>query len=52
MPLPAERGVGYDIFKEPVSTSATQKIWRGNKHAGRRDLGTRIRNKYGHAFAR
>jgi hypothetical protein len=31
-----------------MSTSATQKIWRGNKHAGRGDLGTRIRDKDGH----
>jgi hypothetical protein len=52
MAQPTELGVGYDIFEKPVLTSVAQKIWRGNKHAGRRDLRTRIRNKDGHAFAR
>jgi hypothetical protein len=52
IPLPTELRVGYDIFKKPVSTSAAQKIWRGNKHTGCHDLATHIRNKYGHAFAR
>jgi hypothetical protein len=52
MAQPSELGVGYDIFEKPVPTSVAQKIWRGNKHAGRRNLRTRIRNKHGHAFAR
>jgi hypothetical protein len=52
MAQPSELGVGYDIFEKPVPTSVAQKIWRGNKHAGRRNLRTRIRNKNGHAFAR
>jgi hypothetical protein len=49
---PTVLGVGYDIFEKPVATSVPQKIWRGNKHAGRRDLRICIRNKDGHAFAR
>lgn len=52
MALPTELGTGYNIFEEPVPASATQKIWRGNEHTGRRYLGTRIRNKYDNAFAR
>jgi len=35
MPLPAMFGMGYDIFEECVSTSAAQKIRRGDEHAGR-----------------
>ena len=31
-------GMGYDIFDDPMLTTATQKIGNGNQHAGRDDL--------------
>jgi hypothetical protein len=35
-----------------VSVFALHRAARGNKHTGGHDLATRIRNKYGYAFAR
>jgi hypothetical protein len=50
MSQPAKLRVGYHIFKKPMSTSAAQKVRRGNKHAGRCDPRTRLRNKDGDPF--
>jgi hypothetical protein len=37
--LPAALGMGDDVFEEPMSTAAAQKIWRGDEHAGCCDSG-------------
>lgn len=52
MSVPAILRVSYDIFDESVSTSAAQKIWRGNKHAGRGDPGAGIRDENSHSLVR
>jgi len=52
MPLAAKLATRHDIFEESVAATAAQKIRRGNKHAGCRDLGAHIRDKDCNPFAR
>jgi hypothetical protein len=39
MALTSKFRMNDDIFEEPVLTSRTQQIWRGDKHTGCNDLG-------------
>ena len=52
MPLPAMFRMGYDIFEESVSTSAAQKIRRGDEHTGRCYPCPSFGDKEGQSFVR
>ena len=47
-----EVGMGCDILENAKLTAATQKIGRGDEHAGRDDLGIRVGYEDGNPFAR
>jgi hypothetical protein len=50
--LAAKLMVRDDIFEKSVAASASQKVRRGDEHAGRGKSGTDIRDKDGYAVAR